>query len=89
MSVAAGMTRRMRLSAFGAVPKLTAGLMRTAARQITQDPPVRRRHAGTELLHVRGAVAADDVRQRAHYRSLMSRPTCWAAADDACSVRWV
>ncbi len=89
MSVAAGMTRRMRLSAFRAVPELAAGLMRTAARQITQDPPVRRWHAFSELLHVRRAVAADNVRQRAHYRSLMSLPTCWAAAEEACSVRWV
>lgn len=89
MPVAAGVTGSMLLSALGAEPKLAAGLMRTAARQITQDPPVRRRHAFSELLHVRWAVAADNVRQRAHYRSLMSRPTCCAAAEDACSVRWV
>jgi len=89
MSVAAGVTRRMRLSAFWAVPELAAGLMRTAAGQIVQDPPVRRWHAFSELLRVRWAMAADNVRQRAHYKSLMSRPTCWAAAEDACSVRWV
>jgi len=89
MSVAAGMTRRMRLSAFGAVPTLAAGFRRTAARQITQDPPVRRGHAFTELLHVRGTVAADNVRQRTHYRSLMRRPTWRAAAPETCSVMWV
>jgi len=87
MAVAAGMTGRMRLSALRTVPELTAGRMGTAACQIQQDPPVRRWHAFSELLRVRWAMAADNVRQRAHYRSLMSRPTCWAAAEDACSVR--
>ena len=89
MPIAAGVTGRMRPSAFWAVPKLAAGGWRTAARQIPQHPLMRRGHAGAELLHVRGAVTADNIRQRTHYRSLMRWPTWSAAALEACSVMWV
>jgi hypothetical protein len=50
---------------------------------------VRRGHAFSKLLHVRRAVAADDVRQCTHYRFAIIRPTCWAAVLLACSVIWV
>ena len=89
MAVAAGMAGGMRFATLWAIPKLTAGFRRTAARQITQNPPVRRGHAFSKLLHVRRAVAADDVRQCTHYRFAIIRPTCWAAVLLACSVIWV
>ena len=66
MAVSAGMTGRMVLSALWTVPELTAGFRRTAARQVVQYLPMRRRHARCELLHVRRAVTANDIGQSAH-----------------------
>ena len=79
MPVAARVTGSMRLSTLGTVPELAAGFRRTAASQITQDTPVRVRHARSELLQISRAMAADNIRQRTHYRSLMKLPTCLAA----------
>ena len=89
MAVAAGMIGIVRLLALGAVPELTAGLRRTATGQVAQDAAVSRRHAFREPLHIREAMAADDVRQSAHYSWRMSWWSWWAAALCPCSVMWV
>ena len=66
MAIAAGVAGGMRQATLAAMPDLTAGFRRTAACQVTQYPPVRWGHAISELLYVRRAVAADDIRQSAH-----------------------
>ena len=89
MAIAAGVESQPLLTTLRATPTLAAQDRRTAGGNIPQGAELIRTHACAERVPVRRTVAADDVRQRAHYRSLISAPSCCAAASVPWAVIWV
>lgn len=78
----------MPVFALGAKPELAAGFRRTATDQIAKDPLVNSGYTIRETLYVRRAVAAENLGQTMHHRSLMKPAIFRAASEVALSVMW-